>query len=56
MVSVSEIGIEYYSEVLDTLCRRDLVTKNIDWKMRMELFAVIFGAYKNKLGFVSVQF
>ena len=42
MVREGEIGIKHHSKVLDTLCWRDLITKNIDWKVRKELFTVVF--------------
>ena len=46
MVGECEIGVKHHSEVLDTLCWLDLITKNIDWKVRKELFTLFFEPIK----------
>ena len=56
MVREGEIGIRHHSEVLDTLCWRDLITKNIDWKVRKKLLSVVFRTCQNELAFVGVEF
>ena len=45
MVWKSKVGIELHTKVLEILYWRDLITKNIDWKVRTELFTIVFGAY-----------
>ena len=56
MVREIEIRVKHHSEVPDTLWWRDLISQNIDGKVREELVTIFLGANKNELGFVWVEF
>ena len=49
MVWESEVRVEHNSELLNTLCWWDQITKYIDWEVRKQFFTIVFWAYQYKL-------